>query len=174
MVVATGSCYCGSCYWCNYSCCTRGGCHRLQFALEVLSSYHHPYNHPSVRYFKGWCACVIPKTVWSRDYYLALQDIIARCVWSTCRGSMAEGTPTKIQIPLDSQSIVLPVSEIISCTSRLTTCSDGVRVFHQQGEERIHVSHLSPDGKLLEYPFEDAKTLYEAFLRGMRVSSMSL
>ena len=87
---------------------------------------------------------------------------------------MAESTPTKLQVPLDSQSIVLPVSEIRGCTSKRRTCSDGFRVFHQQGEERIHVSHLSPDGKLLEYPFEDAKTLYEAFLRGMRVSSRSL
>ena len=88
---------------------------------------------------------------------------------------MAEGNPPKkLQISLNNQSIVLPVSEI---HSRTIAHLDGVLmvlVFCQQGEERIHISHLSPDGKLLEYAFEDAKTLYEAFLRGMRVSSRSL
>ena len=83
----------------------------------------------------------------------------------------SEKRAEKLQISLNNQSIVLPVSEI--CLYTLTHFGGVlmVFVFHQQGEERIRISHLSPDGKLLEYAFEDAKTLYEAFLRGMRVSS---
>ena len=159
-------------HWCKDSTCTRGGCHRLQLALAVLSIYigswpnRFSITQSVVRLRNTERMSTLP--------HARFASIIARCVWPTCGGSMAESTPTKLQVPLDSQSIVLPVSEIIWCTSKRRTCGDGVRVFHQQGEERIHVSHLSPDGKLLEYPFEDAKTLYEAFLRGMRVSSRLL
>ena len=32
------------------------------------------------------------------------------------------------------------------------------------------MSHLVKDGKLLEYAFEDTKTLYDGFQRGMCVS----
>ena len=32
------------------------------------------------------------------------------------------------------------------------------------------MSHLVKDGNLLEYAFEDTKTLYEGFQRGMRAS----
>ena len=39
-----------------------------------------------------------------------------------------------------------------------------------QGEERVRVSQFTKDGKLMETYFEDVTTLYEGFLRGMKVS----
>lgn len=39
-----------------------------------------------------------------------------------------------------------------------------------QGDERIHVSQFTVDGKLMETYFDDVTTLYEGFLRGMKVS----
>ena len=39
-----------------------------------------------------------------------------------------------------------------------------------QGDERIHVSQFTVGGKLMETYFDDVTTLYEGFLRGMKVS----
>ncbi|XP_071953452.1 long-chain-fatty-acid--CoA ligase 5-like [Antedon mediterranea] len=39
-----------------------------------------------------------------------------------------------------------------------------------EGPERIHVSPLMKNGKLLEYRYEDVRTVYDAFLRGKRIS----
>lgn len=40
-----------------------------------------------------------------------------------------------------------------------------------QEAEQIRVSPLVKDGRLLEFLYEDARTLHEAFLRGLRLSS---
>ncbi|XP_033096900.1 long-chain-fatty-acid--CoA ligase 1-like [Anneissia japonica] len=55
-------------------------------------------------------------------------------------------TPVKPVIDLKKQSIVL------------------------EGDERIHVSPLMKNGKFLEYRYEDVRTVYDAFLRGRRLS----
>ncbi|XP_030834973.1 long-chain-fatty-acid--CoA ligase 1 isoform X1 [Strongylocentrotus purpuratus] len=38
------------------------------------------------------------------------------------------------------------------------------------GEERVHVSALTPDRNFIEYMHEDARTVYQAFLRGKAVN----
>ena len=44
-----------------------------------------------------------------------------------------------------------------------------------QGEEKIHISHLcAPEGNLTQFMFAESKTLYEGFLRGVKVSSESV
>jgi long-chain acyl-CoA synthetase len=55
-------------------------------------------------------------------------------------------SPSKPPIPLARQSLELP------------------------GAEKIHVSQFTPDGKLVEHIYEDAKTLYQGFLRGLTQS----
>ena len=46
------------------------------------------------------------------------------------------------------------------CAVSVGHCQPGVRC-----------SLLAPDGKLIEYYYEDAKTTYEAFVRGLKQSS---
>lgn len=41
----------------------------------------------------------------------------------------------------------------------------------RQGGDHVRISHLVKDNELIRYRFDDAKTLYECFQRGKRVSS---
>ena len=65
----------------------------------------------------------------------------------------------RISVPIDNQSIELSVNNQNNFKSYFAFFKGGVRI-----------SRYCVNEELLAYKFEDAKTLYEAFMRGKRVS----
>lgn len=66
----------------------------------------------------------------------------------------------KISVPLDNQSIELPVKTIFITLPFFVSSQGGVRI-----------SRYCVNDELISYLYEDTRTLYEVFLRGKRVSS---
>ena len=85
---------------------------------------------------------------------------------------MAEATPPQItrmeDIPLDNQSVELPVRERIVSGSAVLCVS--IALHPRQDQPGVRCSRLLKDGQPVSYIYEDCRTLYDTFQRGKKES----